>query len=106
MKPIAAVAQGGGRVADGMHGALLEGRAWPLGVHCDDTGVNVAVFSAHAQAVDLCLFDATGLHELARLRLPGHTGDVWHGHLADAGAGLVYGLRAHGPWRQIGRAHV
>ena len=99
VKPIAAVAQGGGRGTVGMQAGLSEGRAWPLGVHCDATGVNVAVFSAHAQAIDLCLFDATGLHEVARLRLPGHTGDVWHGHLTDAGAGLVYGLRAHGPWR-------
>ena len=79
--------------------ALTAGRPWPLGATADASGVNFAVFSVHAQALDLCVFDVTGTHEVARLRLPGRTGDVWHGHLAGAGAGLVYGLRAHGPWR-------
>jgi glycogen operon protein len=78
---------------------LGSGRSWPLGAHADDRGVNFAVFSAHAQAIDLCLFDATGTREIERLRLPGHTGDVWHGRIDGAAAGLVYGLRAHGPWR-------
>ncbi len=79
--------------------ALTPGRPWPMGAKVERGGVNFAVFSEHAQALDLCLFDATGARELARLALPGHTGDVWHGHLAGATAGLVYGLRAHGAWR-------
>jgi len=78
---------------------LTAGRPWPMGAHCDAGGINFAVFSAHAQAVDLCIFDASGNHEIARARLPGRSGDVWHGHLPNAGPGLVYGLRAHGPWR-------
>lgn len=79
--------------------ALTAGRPWPIGAHVDEHGVNFAVFSAHAQAIDLCLFDATGTRETARLRLPGRSGDIWHGHLAGARPGLIYGLRAHGPWR-------
>jgi len=78
---------------------LDTGRPWPLGVHWDGHGVNFAVYSAHAQAIDLCLFDERGERELHRLRLPAHSTDVWHGYLAGAGPGLVYGLRAHGPWR-------
>ena len=78
---------------------LSAGRPWPMGAQVDGGGVNFAVFSAHAQAIDLCLFDAAGTHEIARLRLPGHTGDVWHGRLEGAAPGLIYGLRAHGPWR-------
>jgi glycogen operon protein len=70
-----------------------------MGAHWDGRGVNFAVYSAHAHAIDLCLFDARGERELARWALPGHTGDVWHGHLTLAEPGLVYGLRAHGPWR-------
>ena len=31
--------------------------------------------------------------------MPGHTQDVWHGYLPGAAPGLIYGLRAHGPWR-------
>ncbi len=65
----------------------------------DGAGVNFAVFSAHATQIDLCLFDNAGAVELARWPLPARTGDVWHGRLPGAGAGLVYGFRAHGPWR-------
>ncbi len=81
-------------------GAVLEaGRAWPLGATVDGDGVNVAVFSQHATRIELCLFDADGRIEQQRLPLPGRSGDVFHGRLPEAGAGLVYGLRAHGPWR-------
>ncbi|MFM1988149.1 MAG: hypothetical protein RJA99_1106 [Pseudomonadota bacterium] len=76
---------------------LEAGRPGPLGAHVDGDGVNVAVFSRHATRIELCLFDAAGLHELARAELPARTGDVFHGRLPGAGAGLVYGLRAHGP---------
>ena len=77
---------------------LTAGRPWPLGATVDAQGVNFAVFSAHATAIELCLYDDTGRDELLRLPLPARSGDVWHGHLAGAGAGRVYGLRAHGPW--------
>jgi glycogen debranching enzyme GlgX len=78
---------------------IRTGRPWPLGAQFDGAGVNFAVFSANATAMDLCLFDAAGTHEIARLALPGRTGDIWHGYLVGASPGLVYGLRAHGPWR-------
>ena len=76
-----------------------EGRPWPLGAHWDGHGVNFAVFSAHAQAMELCLFDERGERELRRWPLPAHRNDVWHGYLRGAAPGMVYGLRAHGPWR-------
>jgi glycogen operon protein len=79
--------------------SLGEGRAWPMGAHVEDGGVNFAAFSAHAQAIELCVFDTTGQRLLATHALPGRTGDVWHGFLPGGGPGLVYGLRAHGPWR-------
>jgi len=78
---------------------MKPGHPWPLGAHWDGHGVNFAVFSTHAQRLELCLFDADGGHEVQRLPLPGRTQDVWHGYLSDAAPGLVYGLRAHGPWR-------
>ncbi|MBP6268301.1 MAG: glycogen debranching protein GlgX [Rhizobacter sp.] len=76
---------------------LTAGRPWPLGAHVDESGVNLAVYSAHAQAIEWCVFDPSGTKETARHPLV-RSGDVWHAHLAGAGAGLVYGLRAHGPW--------
>lgn len=77
---------------------LQRGRPWPLGAHCTAGGVNFAVWAPDAQAVELCLFDASGRHETARLVLPACSDGVWHGQLAGAAAGLIYGLRAHGPW--------
>lgn len=78
---------------------MERGHPWPLGVHWDGQGVNIAVFSAHAQRIDFCLFDDSGRRELQRIALPSRTQDVWHGYLADVRPGQVYGLRAHGPWR-------
>lgn len=78
---------------------LDSGRPYPLGATWDGLGVNFAVFSAHAESVELCLFDPTGRREIARHPLPECTDEVWHGYLPDARAGLVYGYRAHGPYR-------
>jgi glycogen operon protein len=76
--------------------AIAIGRPTPLGATWSGDGVNFAVFSSHAESLDLCLFDSTGQRELARIPLPGRTGDVWHGFLPAGGPGLVYGFRAHG----------
>lgn len=78
---------------------MQTGHPWPLGVHWDGHGINIAVFSAHAQRIDFCVFDDSGRQEIRRLALPARTQDVWHGYLPDARPGLVYGLRVHGPWR-------
>ena len=75
------------------------GRSEWLGVVPADGGVNVAVASVHAEAIEICLFDDAGEAELARLRLPSRTGPVFHGHIPGVMPGARYGLRAHGPWR-------
>jgi isoamylase len=77
--------------------SLALGQPYPLGATLHGGGVNFAVASEHAQFVELCLFGDGGF-ETARLRLPGFRDGVWHGFLPGAGAGLVYGLRAHGPY--------
>jgi glycogen debranching enzyme GlgX/4-alpha-glucanotransferase len=77
---------------------ISPGSPEPLGVTPDAQGVNIAVFSAHATAIEFCLFDANGEVEIARLLLPERTGDVFHAHIADVAPGARYGLRAHGPY--------
>ena len=77
---------------------LTPGSPEPLGVVPTAAGVNVAVFSAHATRIDLCLFDVTGTRELQRIPMPERTGDVWHGHIDGVPLGARYGLRAHGPY--------
>jgi glycogen operon protein len=77
---------------------ITSGSPEPLGVTVDALGVNIAVFSTHATAIELCLFDANGEVEVERLLLPERTGDVFHGHIAEVAVGARYGLRAHGPY--------
>jgi glycogen operon protein len=74
------------------------GRPYPLGAVWDGEGVNFALFSEHAEGVELCLFDATGRNEVRRVTLPERTDLVWHGYLPEAQAGQLYGYRVHGPY--------
>ncbi len=67
-----------------------------LGVTPDAAGANVAVYSAHAEAIELCLFDGDGRVELQRITLPFRSGDVFHAHVAGVAEGARYGFRAHG----------
>ena len=77
---------------------LRPGRPGLLGATLDGDGVNFALFSRHAELVELCLFDPSSGAETDRLILPEFEGGVWHGHLPGAGAGLHYGYRVHGPF--------
>ncbi len=70
----------------------------PLGVTIETGGINVAVFSAHAEGIDFCLFDQQGGLELERIGLHERTGDVFHAHIEGIEAGQRYGLRAYGPY--------
>ena len=58
-------------------------RVWPglphpLGATWDGAGTNFALFSAHAEKVELCLFDDDGQSETARVALPEFTHEIWH----------------------------
>jgi isoamylase len=77
---------------------LAPGSPYPLGATWDGLGTNFAVFSAHAQRIDLCLFDPSGRREVAQFALPECTDEVWHGYLPNAQLGLLYGYRAFGPY--------
>jgi glycogen operon protein len=74
------------------------GRPYPLGATWDGAGANFALFSAHAERVDLCIFDARGRREIARYTLPEYTDEVWHGYLPGLRPGTLYGYRVYGPY--------
>lgn len=69
-----------------------------LGVTLHEAGARFSVYSAHACAIDLCLFHEDGAHETARLAMP-RTGD--HRFEIDVEGvreGARYGFRAHGTY--------
>jgi glycogen operon protein len=62
-------------------------------------GVNFALFSEHAESVELCLLDSVNAEqESHRIVLPEYTDHVWHGYLPDARPGQIYGYRVYGPY--------
>jgi isoamylase len=75
------------------------GQPYPLGASWDGQGVNFALFSENATAVELCLFaredDAV---ESQRIMLHEYTDQVWHCYLPDLRPGQFYGYRVHGPY--------
>ena len=74
--------------------ALQDGRPWPLGAHWNGAGVNFALFSAHAERVEVCVWEGDAPRTLA---LPACTDQVWHGFLPGAAPGLCYAYRVYGP---------
>jgi isoamylase len=78
---------------------VLPGRRSPLGATWDGEGVNFAVFSQHATAVEVCLFDPDNpAVETARARLREVTAHVWHGYVPGLQPGQLYGFRVDGPY--------
>jgi isoamylase len=72
---------------------------YPLGATWDGAGVNFALFSEHATAVELCVFDGEDpAREEYRVPMVDPTNHVWHVYLPEARPGLSYGYRVHGPW--------
>ena len=76
---------------------VWRGRPHPLGATWDGAGVNFALFSKHAERVEVCLFDPKGRREIERVELRDRTDFVWHCYLPEARPGLFYGYRVHGP---------
>ena len=74
------------------------GRPYPLGATWDGEGVNFALFSEHAEKVELCVFDPSGRRETHRIQMREQTDQVWHCYLPEARPGLIYGYRLYGPY--------
>jgi glycogen operon protein len=73
---------------------LKHGRPWPLGANWDGKGVNFTLFSAHAERVELCLFDGDTMRAMPMACC---TDQIWHGYLPGAEPGLNYAFRVYGP---------
>lgn len=76
---------------------IQQGDPSRLGANCVEDGVNFALYSGGAEAVELCLYDGHR-NETARYFLPEQTDGVWHGLLPGGQPGQRYGYRVHGPW--------
>ncbi len=79
-----------------MYPSVRPGRPSPLGATYDGAGVNFALFSQHATAVELCLFDARNVE--SRIRLTERSAYVWHVYVPEIAPGQRYGFRVHGPY--------
>lgn len=66
-----------------------------LGPTPAEDGTNFALYSAVAERIEVCLFDAAGL-PTASHDLPACDDGVWHGFLPGCGNGQRYGYRVHG----------
>ena len=78
---------------------ILPGDPYPLGATWDGEGVNFAIFTEHAEKVELCLFDTpTAGKESACIALPEQRDFVWHGYVPGLAVGQLYGYRIHGPY--------
>jgi glycogen operon protein len=81
----------------------LPGRSYPVGATVSADGVNFCIYSKHATAVELLLFDGPDAPRPAQtIRLDperNRTYHYWHVEVRGAGAGQVYGYRVDGPNR-------
>ena len=80
------------------HYQISSGRSYPLGATVHEHGINFAIFSANAEKIELCLFDAAGENEIQRIALPEFTDEVWHVFVDDLPEGTLYGYRVYGPF--------
>jgi isoamylase len=80
-------------------GRVRPGVPYPLGATWDGEGVNFALFSENATAVELCLFGGPdGNDEQARIEITEQSDQVWHIYLPGIAPGQRYGYRMHGPY--------
>jgi glycogen operon protein len=75
------------------------GKPYPLGATWDGEGVNFALFSENATAVELCLFEGPdSAKESHCIRVEERTDQIWHVYLPGLWPSQHYGYRVHGPY--------
>ncbi len=75
---------------------IWPGDMYPLGATADADGVNFAIYSEVAEAIELCLVEPDGSE--TRHLLPEVTAFVHHGYVPGIGPDQRYGYRVHGEW--------
>lgn len=80
-----------------MRTTAYPGSPFPLGATWDGEGVNFALFSENATAVDLCLFDSKTNKE-KRIRVKEVDDHIWHVYIPKLKPGQLYGYRVYGPY--------
>ncbi len=80
----------------------LPGKSFPLGATVTPTGVNFALYSKNAQAVELLLFDSRDhsypTDVIVLDELENKTFQYWHCFVPGLKAGQLYGYRVFGPY--------
>ena len=83
-----------------MNPDILPGQSFPLGATVDPEGVNFCIFSEHAEAIELLLFDEANAPQPSRvIKLDpqeNKTFYYWHVFVPGIGAGQIYGYRVYG----------
>ena len=81
--------------------ALEPGKSFPLGASLLADGTNFSVFSKHASALQLLLFEGADDERPSRvidLDAGARTSHYWHVFVPGLKAGQLYAYRAHGPY--------
>ena len=82
-----------------MDSTIYPGSPYPLGATWDGEGVNFAIFSENAEAVELCLFtEEKDCSEAARIPIKERDHHVWHVYIPGLKPGQLYGYRVYGPF--------
>src|SRR5687768_6722314 len=77
---------------------IRPGLAHPLGATWTGEGTNFALFSEHAEKVEICLFEGSSSMPSRLIELPERTHYIWHGWIPGVMPGTRYGFRVHGPY--------
>lgn len=78
--------------------AVWPGQPYPLGATWDGEGVNFALFSEHAEKIELCIFDNKGRRIIDTIDVRWQTDQIWHCYLPEGRPGMLYGYRVYGPY--------
>ncbi len=78
---------------------IWPGKPYPLGATWDGRGTNFALFSEHAEKVELLLFDnREQLEPSETVVLNERSASVWHCYIPTAKPSQFYAYRVHGPY--------